>query len=69
MLPSESYIVRIYRRSKKNPRLIAGIVEQVGDEGRKAGFENVEELNGILTGRETTALRADEITDSANKDA
>ncbi|MDH4161828.1 MAG: hypothetical protein OEW15_03945 [Nitrospirota bacterium] len=50
MLPSESYIVRIYRRSKKNPRLIAGIVEQVGEDGWKAGFENAEEMQELLRG-------------------
>jgi hypothetical protein len=50
MLMPDSYIVRICRRSKKDPPLIAGIVEQVGDEGWKAGFESAEELQGILSG-------------------
>ena len=49
MAPTESYIVRIYRRGRKNSRLIAGGVEKVGGDTRKAGFENIEELSDILS--------------------
>ena len=52
MAPTESYIVRIYRRGRKNTRLIAGIVEKVGGDTRKAGFDGIEELNDILTSRD-----------------
>ena len=52
MAPTESYIVRIYRRSRKNARLIAGLVEKVGGDSGKAGFENIEELNDILSSRD-----------------
>lgn len=44
----ESYIVRIYRRDPKNPRIVAGTVEEVGIEGKK-GFGNFDELRGILS--------------------
>jgi hypothetical protein len=43
-----SYIVRIYRRDPKNPRIVAGTVEEVGIEGKK-GFGSFDELRGILS--------------------
>ena len=42
-----SYIVRIYRRGKKDPRMVVGIVEEVGVRGKK-GFHCIEELRQIL---------------------
>lgn len=50
----ESYIVRVYRRNRKNPRVLAGVVEKVGRE-EKEGFENIDELKEIF-------LSADEKT-------
>ena len=44
----DSYIVRIYRRDPKNPRIVAGTVEEVGVEGKK-GFGSFDELRGILS--------------------
>jgi hypothetical protein len=43
----DSYIVRIYRRGKKDPRLLVGLVEEVGCEGRKA-FTTLDDLWAIL---------------------
>jgi hypothetical protein len=43
----ESYIVRIYRGEKNNPRSFVGIVEEVGVEEKKA-FTNIDELWNIL---------------------
>jgi hypothetical protein len=43
----ESYIVRIYRGEKDNPRSFVGIVEEVSAEEKKA-FTNLEELWAIL---------------------
>jgi hypothetical protein len=43
----ENYIVRIYRRVENNPRILVGVVEEVGVEGNKA-FTNLEELWKIL---------------------
>lgn len=45
----ESYIVRVYRRSRKNPRMKAGVVEKVGQE-EKEGFENIDKLMEIFLG-------------------
>jgi hypothetical protein len=43
----DNYIIRIYRREKNNPRILVGVVEEVGAEGNKA-FTNPEELWKIL---------------------
>ena len=43
----ENYIIRIYRQAKNNPRLLVGVVEHVGSEGKKA-FTNLHELWEIL---------------------
>jgi hypothetical protein len=43
----QSYIVRVYRHDKDNPRELVGLVEEVGKEGRR-GFTNLDELWGIL---------------------
>ena len=43
----ENYIIRIYRREEDNPRILVGVVEEVGVEGNKA-FTNVDELLDIL---------------------
>lgn len=43
----ESYIVRIYRGDKKNPRSLIGIVEEVGIDEKRA-FTNLDELWAIL---------------------
>ena len=44
----DSYVVRIYRRVKDNPRMLIGIVQQVGDEAKNA-FSNFDELWSILS--------------------
>jgi len=43
----ENYVVRIYRREKNDPRILVGVIEEVGVEGRRA-FSNLDELWGIL---------------------
>ena len=43
----ESYIVRVYRGEKDNPRSFVGIVEEVGVKEKKA-FANLDELWQIL---------------------
>ncbi len=47
---SSSYIIRIYRRKANNPSSLAGIVEEVGVDGRR-GFTCLDELWGILNRR------------------
>ncbi len=43
----DSYLVRIYRRKGDNPRLLVGVVEEPGSNGKKA-FQNLYELWDIL---------------------
>jgi hypothetical protein len=43
----ENYIVRIYRYEKDRPHKLMGIVEKVGEEGKKA-FTHADELWEIL---------------------
>lgn len=48
----ESYIVRIYREEKDDPRSFVGIVEEVDSEERRA-FTNLQELWNILNSIKT----------------
>jgi len=43
----KDYVVKIYRREKNDPRILIGVVEEVGVEGNKA-FSNLDELWSIL---------------------
>lgn len=43
-----SYIVRIYRREKGHPRLLVGVVEKVGVQGKQA-FTTFDELWAVLS--------------------
>jgi len=43
----DSYVVRVYRREKDNPRLLVGTVEKVGKRGKSA-FTNMDELWEIV---------------------
>jgi len=43
----DNYVIRIYRRDKSDPRLVVGIVEEVGSR-KKRGFNTFEELREIL---------------------
>jgi hypothetical protein len=50
MTCSSNYVVRIYRSEKDNPRLLVGIVEEVGVDGKRA-FQNYDDLWEILNSR------------------
>lgn len=52
----DNYIVRIYRREKDNPRLLVGLVEEVGVSGKKA-FNNLDDLWEILNAQESGAAQ------------
>jgi uncharacterized protein (DUF2235 family) len=53
----DNYIVRIYRREKDNPRLLVGLVEEVGLKGKKA-FNTLDDLWEILNSRDRDARQA-----------
>ena len=42
-----SYVVRVYRKAENNPRMLIGVVEEVGVKEKKA-FANLYELWDIL---------------------
>ena len=53
----DNYIIRIYRQEKNNPEKLVGVLEKVGDEGKKSSvratarrqaFTNIDELWEIL---------------------
>ncbi len=48
----DNYIVRIYRREKDNPRLLVGLVEEVGVSGKRA-FNSLDDLWEILNGQKS----------------
>jgi len=53
----DSYVVRVYRQEKNNPRLLVGTVEKVGQRGRSA-FTNMDELWEIVDeGVESSGLK------------
>jgi hypothetical protein len=43
----DTYIIRIYRQNANEPRMLVGLVEEAGVEGKR-GFTSQEELWGIL---------------------
>ncbi len=43
----DSYVVRVYRQEKDNPRMLVGTIEKVGKRGR-AAFTNMDELWEIV---------------------
>lgn len=44
----DSYLIRIYRRDKKNSEAIIGIIEEIGT-NKKRSFANLKELSTIIT--------------------
>lgn len=52
----KSFVVRIYRLQKKKPRMLVGVLEEVGVKGRKA-FTNIDELWEIFTAVENNAKK------------
>ena len=56
----DNYVVRIYRRDTKDPRLLVGVVEEVGVEGSRA-FQNLDELWTILLSGKATRGKKGEI--------
>lgn len=60
----DTYIVRIYRRDKKDPKKVAGVVESVGKEGKKS-FSGPDALWTILSVRRRKPERKEGIPRSA----
>jgi hypothetical protein len=54
----ETYIIRVYRRNRNDPRKIAGLVETVGKNEKKA-FSTREQLWDILEHEESRIIKKD----------
>jgi hypothetical protein len=52
----ENYVLRIYRREKNDPRILVGVVEEVGVEGNRA-FRDFDELWSILNSRKVKTTK------------
>jgi hypothetical protein len=52
----DNYIVRIYRRRENDPRILVGVVEEVGVGGNKA-FTNLDELWSILNSKKSETTK------------
>ena len=61
-----SYLVRIYRRGEDNPRVLVGVVEEPGVNGKKA-FTNLYELWEILNPLQNVETQARKKKGSKNK--
>ena len=62
-----SFIARIYRFHEKKPRMLVGVVEEVGVKGRKA-FTNVDELWEIFTTVENNAKKIEKSRNTRKKE-
>jgi hypothetical protein len=52
-----SYLVRIYRKAENNPRMLVGVVQEVGANDKKA-FHNLYELWDILNSVEKERMQS-----------
>lgn len=64
----DDYIIRIYRRDRRNPRMVVGTVEKVGAKLR-IGFTDFEELRVILGVPRGQSPRVEQLMDHASSEA
>lgn len=62
----ENYVLRIYRREKNDPRILVGVVEEVGVDGNKA-FSNLDELWFILNSSKGETTKSKKRNKSLNE--
>ena len=62
----ENYVLRIYRREKNDPRILVGVVEEVGVDGNKA-FSNLDELWFILNSSKAETTKNKKRNKSSNE--
>lgn len=62
----DNYVIRIYRREKNDPRILVGVVEEVGVEGNRA-FTNLDELWFILSSSKAETRKIKK-SDKSSKD-
>ena len=62
----DTYVIRIYRRDEHDPRILIGVVEEVGAEGNSA-FGNLDELWSILNSSKTNTSQSKKPNRSLNE--
>ena len=62
----ESYLVRIYRKTENNPRMLVGVVEAPGVKEKKA-FSNLYELWDILNPLKQSGMVRRKVNNRKNK--
>jgi len=63
----DNYIVRIYRRKRDDPRVLVGVVEEVGTKGKKA-FNDIDDLWKILNSKERNVSSSGGVKSSVHKE-
>jgi hypothetical protein len=59
-----SYIVRVYRHEKDNPRRFVGTVEKIDGKG-KAAFTNIDELWEIVNVETKSGMKTDKVREAS----
>jgi hypothetical protein len=62
----DTYVIRIYRRDENDPRILVGVVEEVGVEGDRA-FGNLDELWFILNSSKVKTSQSKKRNKSLNE--
>jgi hypothetical protein len=62
----DTYVIRIYRRDENDPRILVGLVEEVGAEGNRA-FGTLDELWFILNSSEAKTPKSNKRNRSLNE--
>jgi hypothetical protein len=62
----DTYVIRIYRRDENDPRILVGVVEEVGVEGNKA-FGSLDELWLILNSSKAKTSKGKKRNKSLNE--
>ena len=62
----DTYVIRIYRRDESDPRILVGVVEEVGVEGNRA-FGNLDELWFILNSSKANTSKSKKRNKSLNE--
>ena len=62
----DTYVIRIYRRDENDPRILVGVVEEVGVDGNRA-FGNLDELWFILNSSKAETRKNKKCNKSLNE--
>jgi hypothetical protein len=63
----QSYLVRVYRQEKDNPRMLVGTVEKIDGKGKRA-FTNIDELWEIVNAGISRGTKKDKANDTMGEE-